>query len=126
MIQDITDDEEIVVEYLPYRSSEKIVFENPGGWNNENILDLYGKAERPIDRISYEIYMNGLLMPSSYCKILTPTKLKFTESYSVAKVELVEKSHDPDVYGNRYRKMTLEEQLMIEDDEFGEWMKNNF
>lgn len=125
-IQDITNDEEIVVEYLPFRSSEKIVFENPGGWNNENILDLYGKAERPIDRISYEIYMNGLLMPSSYCKILTPTKLKFTESYSVAKVELVEKSHDPDVYGNRYRKMTLEEQLMMEDDEFSEWMKNNF
>ena len=69
--------------------------------------------------------MNGLLMPSSHCISITPTKIKFTESYTPARVELVEKSHDADVYGNRYRKMTLEEQLMTEDDAFGEWMKNN-
>ena len=122
----LEDTDEIIAEYLPFRSTEKTVFENPGGFDKENILSLYGYAERPIDRINYEIYMNGLLMPSSYCTIITPTKIKFAESYSIAEIELVEKSHDPDVYGNRYRKMTLEEQLMTEDDEFNEWMKENF
>lgn len=125
-LTDLEEGETVLVEYLPYRSNSKVVFENPGGFNKENILSLYGQVERPLDRLNYEIYMNGLLMPSSHCIIVTPTKLKFTESYSTAKVEIVEKSHDPDVYGNRYRKMTLEEQLMTEDDAFSDWMAAHF
>ena len=117
-----TREKEILVEYMPYRSKVCTTYSDISP-DPTRTITFFDSLERPISLDTYEIYADGKLLDSSDYRAFTPTSIVLSSLDTTAKFVVVEKSHDPDVYGNRYRKMTLEEQLMQIDDSFKTYMR---
>lgn len=107
---------------MPYRSKVCTTYSDISP-DPTRTITFFDSLERPISLDTYEIYADGKLLDSSDYRAFTPTSIVLSSLDTTAKFVVVEKSHDPDVYGNRYRKMTLEEQLMQIDDSFKTYMR---
>lgn len=110
-----------LIEYLPYKSTVCAIHQDMSD-NTYHVINLYNEVDRPLDFDYYELYVNGIRLNSNMYRAITPTHIALKDIPTTEKLVVIEKSHDQDVYGNRYRKMTLEEQLMYTDDAFKDYM----
>ena len=115
----------LLFEYMPFRSRVCATHQDISP-DPDNVINFFDVLERPVNLEYYEIYADGIRLSPKYIKPFTPTHIQLNQMYldTTASVVVVEKRHDSDVYGNRYRKMTLEEQLMYIDTDFREYMRD--